>query len=134
MCINENKEFVATSIVLKPRNRDYRKRVVIAQQGNILALGPNPVLFQVADLRSTMLVPMNKVDADALKLVYDPLPLTQDNCPLPPKLVDATNSFFTKPKVLTALPAILAVGYRGLLPEDSWGNTINALTTTAKYL
>ena len=62
-------------MILKPRHCDYQKRVVIAQQGNTLALGPYPILFQVANLQNAVLVPMNKVDTDALELVYDPLPL-----------------------------------------------------------
>ena len=75
---------------------------------------------------------MYKLDADALKLVYDPLPLTQDNYPLPPELVDATNSFFIKPKVLTALLTILATDHGGLLLEDLWDDIMKALLTTEK--
>ena len=82
--INDYKEFVAASMVSKPRNCEHRKMVVIVKQGNNLALGPDPDLFQAEDLRSTVLVSMNKVDAEALKLVYDPLILTNENCPLPP--------------------------------------------------
>ena len=130
--MSEHNGFVAASMVSKPRICDYQKIVNIAQQGNTLALGPAPILFQVTDLQSTVLVPLNKVDADALKLVYDPLPLTHVNSPLPPELVDDTDSFFTKPKVLTTLPAILVVCHRGLLPEDLWDNLMKALVTTEK--
>ena len=75
---------------------------------------------------------MNKVDAEALKLEYNPLPLTKDNCPLPPELVDDTNSFFTVQKLLTALQAVLAVGHGGLLPEDLWDDLMKALVATDK--
>ena len=75
---------------------------------------------------------MNKVDAAALKLEYNPLPLTKDNCPLPPEWVDDTNSFFTVPKVLTALAAVLAVGHGGSLLEDSWDDLMKALVVTDK--
>ena len=44
--MSEHKEFVAASMILKPRNRDYQKIVVISQQGNTLALGPDPILFK----------------------------------------------------------------------------------------
>ena len=56
--MNSNTEFVAASIVSKPRNRDHRKTTVIAKQGNTLAYGPDPILFQVEDLSSHVLVPM----------------------------------------------------------------------------
>ena len=71
-----------------------------------MALSPDPVLFQAEDLQSTVLVPMDKVDAEALKLAYDPLILTKENYPLPQKLVDASNLFYTNPKVLTTLPVV----------------------------
>ena len=75
---------------------------------------------------------MSKVDAVALNLEYDPLPLAKDNCLLPSNLVDNTNSFFTVDKVLTALPAVLAVGHGGLLPEDLWDDLMDTLVDTDK--
>ena len=75
---------------------------------------------------------MNKVDAEALKLAYDPLILTIENYLLPPKLVDASNLFYTDPKVLTALPEILPVGHGGLLLEVLWDIIMKALMTTEK--
>ena len=125
------KEVVVVSMVLQPRSRSHKKDWVIAQYGNTPAYGPSPVLFQAKDLQSTVLVPMNQVDAVALNLAHDPLILTKDNCPLPPKLVDDKDSFFTPDKVLTALPAVLAVGHGGLLPED-WDDLMKALVSTDK--
>ena len=65
----------------KPKNKELRKYVVIAQQGNSLAHGDDPILFKVKELNSHVLVPMYKTDAEKLKLVCDPLVLTKDNCP-----------------------------------------------------
>ena len=138
--MSELKEFVAASMVLKPHSqvhketwsRDYQEVWVIAQLGNTLALGASPILFQVKDLQSIVLVPMNKVDAVALKLEYNPLPLTKDNCPLPPSLVNTENSFFKPEKVITALPTVLAVGHGGVLPEDLWDALMMSLVDTDK--
>ena len=131
--INENKEFVAASMILKPRNHNNRKTTVIAQQQNNLAFGPNLILFQVEDLLSHVLVSINKEEAVALQLAYNPLTLTTQNYPLFPKLVgDASFSFDST--MLTALPAVLAVVHGSLLPEDLWDNIMKALTTTKKHL
>ena len=116
----------------KTWSRDYRDAWVIAQHGNTLALGASPILFQVRDLQSTVLVPMNKVDAVALKLEYDPLPLTKDKCPLPPALVNAKNSFFKPKKIITTLPVVLAVGHGGVLQEDSWDALVKSMVDTDK--
>ena len=43
MYMSEHKEFVAASMVLKQRSRNYRDMWVIAQLGNTLALGPAPI-------------------------------------------------------------------------------------------
>ena len=76
---------------------------------------------------------MIKVDAEAMQLAYDPLILTKENCPLPPKLVgDASFTIDTDPKVLTALPAVLVVGHGVFLPEDSWDDIMKALMTTER--
>ena len=111
------KEVVAVSMVLQPKSRSHKKDWVIAQYGNTLAYGSSPVLFKAQDLQSTVLVPMSKVDAVALKLEHDPLPLSKDNCTLP-DLMEDKDTFFTPEKVLTVLPAILAVGHGGLLRKD----------------
>ena len=130
--MSELKELVAVSMVLQPRSQANKKEWLIAQHGNTLAFGPSPVLFEAKDPQSTVLVPMNKVDAVALQLEHNPLILTQDNCLLPPELVNNENSFFTPEKVLTALPAVLAVGHEGLLPEDSWDDLLNSFVATNK--
>ena len=57
--------------------------MVIAQQGNTLAYGTDPILFPVEELNSHVLVPIYKDDAVELKLVCDPLVLTKDNYTLP---------------------------------------------------
>ena len=75
---------------------------------------------------------MNKVDAVALQLEHNPLILTQDNCLLPPELVNNENSFFTPEKVLTALSAVLAVDHGGLLPEDLWDALMHSFVDTDK--
>ena len=84
--MNTNKEFVAASMAWYPRSRELRKYTMIAQQGNTLAYGTDPILFPVDDLNSHVLVPMIKEDAVELKLVFDPLTLTKDNCTLPSPL------------------------------------------------
>ena len=53
---------------------------------------------------------MNNKDAAELKLIFDPLPLTKDNCLLLPELVGDT-FFPLESMVLTAVPAVLAVGH-----------------------
>lgn len=42
----------------------------MTQQENSLAYGPNPILFQVEDLISHVLVPMNKEDGVKLELLF----------------------------------------------------------------
>ena len=78
---------------------------------------------------------MNKKDVVALKLAYNPLPLTKENCPLPLKLAGDA-SFPFNLKVLTEVPAVLVleVGHRDLLLEDLWDDVMKALTTTEKHL
>jgi len=71
-------------------------------------------------------------DTKELKLVFDLLPLTKDNCLLPPTL-DGDNYLPNGSEVvLAAVPTVLAVGHDCLLSEDSWDNIMKALMTTEK--
>ena len=127
--LNNNKEFVAASMAWQPRNKELRKWVVIAQQGNSLAHGDDPILFPVKELNSHVLVPMYKADAEELKLVCDPLLLTKENCLLPSPLVFETHFTGGKEVVLAVLPTVLAVGYGGLLPDASWDKCMEAMVS-----
>ena len=77
-------------MALVPKIRINRASKIVGQQGNSLADGPDPVYLSRDDLMIHILAPMKKIDATALKLLFDPLPLTKDNCLLPTTLEIAT--------------------------------------------
>ena len=127
-----NKEFVVASMASHPRNKELKKNTMITQQGNTLAFGSDPILFPVDDLNSHVLVPMVKEDAEELKLVFDPLTLTKDNCTLPSSL--EFDKLFPSGKgvVLAVVPAVIVVGHGGLLPANSCDKIVAALVSDVK--
>ena len=72
---------------------------------------------------------MYKADAEKLELIFNPLVLTKENCPLPDPLVFETHFTVGQEVVLAVLPSVIAVGYGGLLPEASWEESMAALVS-----
>ena len=91
--------------------------MIIVQQGNSLVY--DLTLLPIEDLTGTILAPTREKNTKSLQLLYDILVPTRENYPVP-----ATMDFNTAfpgdgTIVLTDIPIVFAMGYRGVLPQDS---------------